>query len=144
MDTKEQLQIKIVEIARSLIGTPYKYGAQPQDIPHYLDCSSFTQEAFKRIGIEIPRSTIMQATAGTEVAPETIEPGDLLFFRGDRGHYYDKLFPGRAIYIGHVAMYIGNGQVIEGALVKGGICQAPLDDVIRRGGPIVMAKRLIR
>jgi len=84
---------KLLLIARSLIDTPYKYAAKPKDIPQYLDCSSFTQYVYKQLGIDIPRSTILQAAkAGTEIPNEAnlltkLKTGDLLFFRGSKGHY---------------------------------------------------------
>ncbi len=41
---------KLVELAKSLIGKPYKYGAKPEDAPETFDCSSFIQYIFKKIG----------------------------------------------------------------------------------------------
>ncbi len=135
-------QEKLLEIARSLIGIPYKYAAKPEDIPKFLDCSSFTQEIYKKIGIEIPRSTILQAaTAGKEVPlNENLEIGDLLFFRGSKGHYDDELFSDRKIYIGHVAMYIGNNKIIHAASSKG-VIEEGLG--LQKLGPTVIVKRIL-
>ena len=155
-------QQKILAIARSLIGTPYKYAVPSEEIPKFLDCSSFTQYAYQQIGIEIPRSTILQAAqAGAKIeltipTPEGVgtptetselttklEIGDLLFFRGHQGHYNDKLFPKKEIYIGHVAMYTGDKKIIHGSFKQGEIVEENLDTVTEKMGPIVMAKRLL-
>ena len=137
-------QEKILEVAKSLIGTPYKYAAKPEEIPQFLDCSSFTQEVFKKIDIEIPRSTILQAAhAGTEI-PLTVElkEGDLLFFRGSKGHYNDELFPDREIYIGHVAIYAGDGKAIHASSPKG-VVEENIQSIEKDRGAIVIIKRLL-
>lgn len=138
------LQKEILEIARSLLGTPYKYAAQLEEIPKALDCSSFTQEAYKRIHIKIPRSTILQAAhAGTEIPlTDALEEGDLLFFRGSKGHYNDELFPNRQIYIGHVAVYEGGGKAIHASSPQG-VIEEELQSIIHTRGPIVIVKRLL-
>ena len=146
-------QQKILAIARSLIGTPYKYAVPSEEIPKFLDCSSFTQYAYQQIGIEIPRSTVLQAAqAGREinVNPSTssgqqisdLQIGDLLFFRGNKGHYDDELFPERKIYIGHVVVYSGNEKAIHGASKKG-IEETYLKEVIKEKGPVIMVKRIL-
>ncbi len=58
--TKEQ-QKKLIQVARSLLGKPYRYGAKPEEAPNVFDCSSFTQYVFKQVGIELPRTSIEQA-----------------------------------------------------------------------------------
>lgn len=110
---------KIVEITKKLIGAPYKYGASLDEAPKFFDCSSLTQYIFKKVGVEIPRSSILQAADknGKEIIPDetysNLEIGDLLFMRGSRGYYNDELFDGREIYIGHVGIYIGNGEIVH-------------------------------
>ena len=138
-------QQKLLEIARSLIGTPYKYAVQPEEIPRFLDCSSFTQYVYKQIGIDIPRSTLLQAAhAGTEISlNENLEIGDLLFFRGSKGHYDDSLFPKKEIYIGHVAMSAKNSQVIHGSSKQRKIVEENLNELINKMGGIVMIKRIL-
>ncbi len=142
------LQKKLLEIARQLIGIPYKYAAKPEDIPNFLDCSSFTQYIYKQIGIEIPRSTLLQAAqAGIEIQlPITnyqlLMPGDLLFFRGTKGHYDDELFPKKEVYIGHVAMNTENNYAIH-ASSPNGVKEESIDEIIKTRGPIVLIKRRI-
>ncbi len=144
-------QTKLLGIARSHLGAPYVYGAKPEEIPQKMDCSSFTQYIYKQIGIDLERSTILQAAhTGAEIKLTTdnlqlttaLRTGDLLFFRGTRGHYNDELFPNREIYIGHVAMYTEDEKAIHASYPEGVIEQS-LADIIKKRGPIVMAKRVI-
>jgi cell wall-associated NlpC family hydrolase len=139
-----QHQEKVLEIARSFSGTPYKYGAKPEEIPTVFDCSSFTQEVYRGVGIEIPRSTILQAAqAGKEIQlTANFEPGDLLFFRGSKGHYNDELFPNRRVYIGHVAIYKSEGKAIHASSPEG-VIEEDIQSIIKIRGPIVMVKRLL-
>ena len=141
---------KLVETAKSLVGKPYKYGAKADETPDFFDCSLFTQYLFKQIGIEIPRSTIEQAEfTGTKVNDITqTEPGDIIFFRGERGHY-NPAFPKG---IGHCVLYIGDNKVIHAAskriqhnpiiVEKGEVRINSLKSVIERSGPVVIIKRV--
>ena len=109
---------QVIAFARTHIGLPYKYGAyaeQANDAQTAFDCSSFIQFIFHNFGMELPRSTILQAAAnGLEInSLAEARPGDVLFFEGDRGHYRHDLFPGRKIYIGHVGIYTDNATVIH-------------------------------
>lgn len=59
-----------------------------------MDCSGLTQWAYSQAGLKIPRTAATQ-TVGQKVDINDIQPGDLV------------------IWSGHVAMYIGNGQMVE-------------------------------
>lgn len=144
MNRKEKTG-RLIELTRSLIGSPYKYGAyleNPTEEPKEFDCSSFIQFVFRKIGVELPRSTILQAAAtGQEI--KTIEkalPGDLFFFEGERGHYRHDLFPDRKIYIGHVGIFSGNGKMIHAANRKdySGVVETDL-----KPEDVVLIKRII-
>lgn len=116
MDTQKQTQL--IAFARTQIGLPYKYGAYAEtasDIQIAFDCSSFIQFIFHNFGIELPRSTILQAAAHGQEIPTLSEalPGDVLFFEGEVGHYRHELFPGRKMYIGHVGIYAGENKMIH-------------------------------
>jgi len=109
---------RLKHFALKKLGAPYKYAAKKSEIGKVFDCSSLTQYLYRRIGIEIPRSTILQASCGQIVPirkcgsifkPKDLKIGDLLFFKGEKGHY-NKEFPQG---IGHVEMYLGNGKLIE-------------------------------
>lgn len=109
-----------------MIGTPYEYGTylkpgprgksvrQAQDKPRGVDCSSLIQYIYSRAGIDLPRSSILQATKGKEVrGTKNLRVGDLIFFETTKGHYWHSVFNGKKIYIGHVVLYLGNGKIID-------------------------------
>lgn len=62
-----------------------------------FDCSGFMQWGFSKANINIGRTTYDQIKSGVEVSLDSVQPGDLLFYSN----------------LGHVGMYIGNGQWIE-------------------------------
>ncbi|MGH3437565.1 MAG: C40 family peptidase [Sciscionella sp.] len=74
------------------LGLPYVWGGT--DPNKGMDCSGLTQWAYGQAGIKIPRTAATQ-TVGEKVSMSDIQPGDLV------------------IWSGHVAMYVGNGQMIE-------------------------------
>ncbi len=93
---------RIVNEARSLLGTPYRYGGESR---RGLDCSGLTSTLFANLGVPLPRTAQQQATAGHWVAPDELRPGDLAFFGDER----DKLYhvglvvssPGQPLTIVH-------------------------------------------
>lgn len=116
--TQKNIQAQLITFARTLKGLPYKYGAyvEPANAAQAaFDCSSFIQFIFHSVGIELPRSTILQAAAeGAEIASlAEAHPGDVIFFEGERGHYRHDLFQGRKIYIGHVGIYTKDDTIIH-------------------------------
>lgn len=100
---------KLIALAKSLKGRPYKYGATIADAPRFFDCSLFTQYLFKEIGIVLPRTAIEQAMVGKKVSLKKIKEGDLVFMKGEIGRY-NKYFPEG---IGHIGLYIGNAKIIH-------------------------------
>jgi peptidoglycan DL-endopeptidase CwlO len=91
----------VVAEAQKYLGVPYLWGGT--DPSKGLDCSGFTQLVFGNLGIDLPRVSSQQATAGKAVASlATARPGDLVFFD------HDKSRPG----IDHVGIYIGGGKMI--------------------------------
>ena len=87
--------------AESRRGLPYVWGAAG---PASFDCSGLVQWAFGQAGVAMPRVAADQARAGPAVPVSQLQPGDLLFY------HTDPTDPG---YISHVAIYLGNGWMIQ-------------------------------
>lgn len=138
---------KLVEIAQGLLGQPYKYGAIMSEAPDFFDCSGFVKYIFGQIGIDLPRSTIEQALIGDEISLADINPGDLIFVRGTRGHYNSHFPQG----IGHVGLYIGDNKVVHAAserlsekpiIEKGEVLESSLSEFISGWQPLIVIKRI--
>jgi cell wall-associated NlpC family hydrolase len=84
-----------VDTALAQVGDPYVWGAGGPDA---FDCSGLTQYAYSAAGVSLPHSSSMQSQMGAPVSAGDLQPGDLLF-------YYSPT--------SHVAMYIGNGQMVH-------------------------------
>ena len=87
--------------AESRRGLPYTWGATG---PAAFDCSGLVQWAFAQAGVSMPRVAADQARAGPAVPVSQLQPGDLLFYHTD---------PTDRGYISHVAIYLGNGWMIQ-------------------------------
>ena len=91
----------VVAEAQKYLGVPYLWGGT--DPAKGLDCSGFTQLVFGNFGIDLPRVSAQQATAGRPVASlADARPGDLVFF----DHSSSRAG------IDHVGIYIGNGKMV--------------------------------
>lgn len=84
-----------VAAAQSAVGKPYVWGANG---PNGFDCSGLTQWSYARAGVGLPRTSQAQRYAGQQVPLAQARPGDLVTYRSDASH---------------VAMYVGNGQVVH-------------------------------
>lgn len=87
--------------ALAQVGKPYVWGASG---PNSFDCSGLTSQAWKAAGTWITRTSRSQYQALNWVSLDNMRPGDLVFWANNTSN------PG-SIY--HVAMYIGNGQIVE-------------------------------
>ena len=148
--SREEKIKKLIETAKSLIGQPYEYGAYldlASDQRGSFDCSSFTQFIFGKVGVVLPRSTILQAAAsGIEVSGkngDVIMPGDVIFFEGNIGHYRHDLFPGRKIFIGHAGIFVGNNRIVHAISnsATSGVIEQSLDELPLPLYDIVLVKR---
>ncbi|PZS29600.1 MAG: hypothetical protein DLM59_12635 [Pseudonocardiales bacterium] len=89
-----------VAAARTRLGSPYVWGATG---PATFDCSGLTGWAYRQAGLQLPRTSREQWSAGPHVELTVLAPGDLLFWATN---------PADAASIHHVALYIGGGQMI--------------------------------
>ena len=92
--------------AKHFIGNPYVYGGT--SLTNGTDCSGFVQSVYRKYGVSLPRTSSSQASAGSSVSLGNVKPGDLIFYASN-GH------------VNHVAMYIGNGQVVHASNRRDGI-----------------------
>ncbi len=100
---------KAVAFAYAQLGKPYLWGGTG---PGAYDCSGLVQAAWAAAGVTIPRDTYQQWAALPHIATSAIMPGDLLFYDG----------------IGHVAMYVGGGYIIDAPQTGMVIQKLPMND----------------
>jgi peptidoglycan DL-endopeptidase CwlO len=84
----------VVGVALSQLGTPYVWGGSA---PGGFDCSGLVMWAYAQVGVSLPHSSYAQYGYGVPVSRDQLQPGDLVFFDG----------------LGHVGIYIGNGQFVH-------------------------------
>ena len=84
-----------VDTALAQLGKPYAWGGTG---PGSYDCSGLTWSAYQAAGVTLPRTSGAQSTAGVPVSRAELRPGDLIFFYSP---------------VGHVGMYVGNGQMVH-------------------------------
>ena len=98
--------VDLIEYAKQFLGNPYVWGGT--SLTRGADCSGFTMRIFEHFGYSLSRTSAAQSNNGRRVSLSEIQPGDLLFYNhGSR--------------IGHVAIYIGNGQIIHASTERTGI-----------------------
>lgn len=71
---------ELLAFAKTLIGTPYKYGST--DPRQGFDCSGFITYVFNHFNIKVPRSSIDFTNVEREIALEEAQPGDIILFTG--------------------------------------------------------------
>lgn len=119
---------KIVADAKQFLGNPYVYGGN--SLTNGVDCSGFTQQIMARHGISLSRSSSSQyANNGYKISSSELQPGDLTFYG-----YNGK--------VSHVAIYIGNGQIIHANDERTGIKIS--NAFPSNGKPYIGAKRVIK
>ena len=98
---------QIVNYALQFVGNPYVWGGT--SLTKGADCSGFTMSVMAKFGVSLPHYSGSQAKMGKAVTSGNMRPGDLIFYAGSGGQ------------VNHVAMYIGNGQIVHAASRKSGI-----------------------
>lgn len=91
----------VLEYAREAVGVPYVWGGT--NLASGVDCSGFVQAVFGKVGIDLPRVSYQQANYGSKVGFKGLRPGDLVAWdNSSRNNGAD-----------HIAIYLGNGLIIE-------------------------------
>ena len=110
-DLSETRRQELVNYALQFVGGRYRAGGND---PHPgADCSGFSSYVLLHgAGVSIARSSGAQAQQGVDVSADQMRPGDLIFY-------------GNGSRINHVAMYIGNGQVVHASTERTGIKTSP-------------------
>lgn len=101
-----ETRVSLVAYAKQFIGNPYVWGGT--SLTKGADCSGFVLSVFKKYGVSLPRTSREQAKAGTGINLSEARPGDLIFYA-------------KGGTINHVAIYIGNGQVVHASNPRSGI-----------------------
>lgn len=98
---------KALEISKQVLNIPYVWGGN--SLKSGVDCSGLVQQVYAQMGISMPRQARAQATTGVRVSSyNQLRPGDLVAFKWAGGYAGPNV-------VSHIAIYIGNGQIIEAA-----------------------------
>lgn len=110
-DSVADVRQNLVNYALQFVGGRYRAGGND---PHTgADCSGFVRYVMQNgAGISMNRSSRAQATQGRQISADQMQPGDLIFY-------------GSGSRINHVAMYIGNGQIVHASTERTGIKTSP-------------------
>lgn len=100
------VRVDLVNYALQFVGNRYVWGGT--SLTKGVDCSGFTMKVFQKYGISLPHHSGSQPSYGKKITRAQLQPGDLIFYASS----------GK---IDHVAIYIGNGQIVHAANSRDGI-----------------------
>ncbi len=89
---------KIADLAKTLVGSPYKYGGET---PNGFDCSGLVFYTHGKVGLRTPRTSLQQFKSAKSIPLKELRNGDLIFFKLTRSR------------VSHVGIYVGNGRFIH-------------------------------
>lgn len=105
-DGASDVRASVVSYALQFVGNRYVWGGT--SLEKGIDCSGFTMRILGKYGISLPHSSKAQPSYGTKISASEAKPGDLFFYGSGRS-------------ISHVAIYIGNGQIVHASNKRDGI-----------------------
>ncbi len=97
----------LVNYALQFVGNPYVWGGN--SLTKGCDCSGFVHEVYEYFGYDLVRYSLSFLYEGKPVSKDEMMPGDIV------------VYPRNSQGIGHVAIYIGNGKIVEAQSTKAGI-----------------------
>jgi beta-lactamase regulating signal transducer with metallopeptidase domain len=106
--TAASLRETVVEYAIQAEGTPYLWGGN--DLSIGVDSSGFTQRIYKKVGYDLPRTSMEQADMCEEVPMESLQEGDLIFYASSGDNE-----------VNHVGIYIGEDKIIHAKNAREGV-----------------------
>ena len=107
IEVENDLRSEIVTYALQFVGNRYKYGGTNPNTG--VDCSGFTSYVMRHAAeVELPHSSGGQSRMGRQVSSSEMRPGDIICY-------------GSGKKINHVALYIGNGQIVHASTERTGI-----------------------
>lgn len=128
-DYNADLGSQVVAFAESFLGSPYVSGGSS---PSGFDCSGFTSYVYSNFGYSLNRTASGQTANGMEVSRDDLQPGDIILFQ-DYGRSY----------VGHAAIYIGDGNFIHAANPSRGVVIDNLDSNSYYNIRFVTARRIV-
>ena len=105
-DGVSDVRASVVSYALQFVGNRYVWGGT--SLENGVDCSGFTMRILGKYGVSLPHSSKAQPSCGTIISASDAKPGDLFFY-------------GSGSSISHVAIYIGNGQIVHASNKRDGI-----------------------
>lgn len=105
-DGVSDVRASVVSYALQFVGNRYVWGGT--SLENGVDCSGFTMRILGKYGVSLPHSSKAQPSCGTKISASDARPGDLFFYGSGRS-------------ISHVAIYIGNGQIVHASNKRDGI-----------------------
>ncbi len=119
---------RILSTGDEYVGTRYTYGGETPGAG--FDCSGFVQYVYGRHGVELPRTSREQGSAGWRLPDgvEALRPGDLM------------LFSSTGSRIDHVAIYAGDGRILHSSRSNGGVAY---DDLSSSRGRWFMERHVV-
>lgn len=108
-ENSSEMGVAVAEYALQFVGNPYVYGGS--SLTNGTDCSGFVMSVYANFGVSLPHSSSADRSQGSAVdgGLENAQPGDLI------------------CYSGHVALYIGDGQIVHASTKKTGIIVSNAD-----------------